>query len=143
MAGAADVANAGDATGGADSAGASSAASATELEQLLDRLVEAGLLSNERFAESLVHRRAPVRGAAVIRHELRAHGLSDDAVAQQVQALEASEFDRAHALWQRRFGTTADTPKDRARQMRFLLARGFAPDVVRKVIGGQAPDDPA
>lgn len=119
------------------------AAGAAELAQLLDRLMEAGLLSNERFAESLVHRRAAVRGAAVIRHELRAHGLSDEAVAQHVHALEGSEFERAHALWQRRFGTVPESPKDRARQMRFLLARGFAPDVVRRVVGGDLPDDVA
>lgn len=112
------------------------AASAAEVQQLLDRLVEAGLLSNERFAESLVHRRAGVRGAAVIRHELQAHGLSEEMVNRHVGSLRESEPERARALWERRFGTPPASRPEYARQMRFLLSRGFDADTVRRIIGG-------
>lgn len=117
------------------------AESIEQLQALLDRLVETGLLSNERFAQSVVHRRASTRGAAVIRHELRAHGLADDAVAAHVASLERSEFERARALWARRFGSAPESLAERARQSRFLLARGFSAEVVRRVVGGRGSDD--
>ncbi len=112
------------------------AESAEQLESLLDRLVETGLLSNERFAQSLVYRRAATRGTAVIRHELRGHGLADEIVSEKVAALERSEYERARALWSRRFGAAPDSLAERARQSRFLLSRGFSSDVVRRVLAG-------
>lgn len=117
------------------------AESAEQLRALLDRLVETGLLSNERFAQSVVHRRASTRGAAVVRHELRAHGLSDEAVAGHVAPLQQTEFERARALWLGRFGATPRSLAERARQTRFLLARGFSTDAVRRVVGGAGEEE--
>ncbi|MBF9267222.1 RecX family transcriptional regulator, partial [Acidovorax cattleyae] len=34
-----------------------------------------------------------------------------------------------------------ETPRERARQMRFLAARGFPGDVVRRVVGGRMEAD--
>ncbi|HEY0876810.1 MAG TPA: recombination regulator RecX [Zeimonas sp.] len=117
------------------------AESVEQLHALLDRLVETGLLSNDRFAQSVVHRRASTRGAAVIRHELRAHGLNEEMVAAHVASLARSEFERARALWARRFGAAPASLAERAQQSRFLLARGFSADVVRRVIGGKEDDE--
>ena len=50
-----------------------------------------------------------------------------------------TEEARARAVWRQRFGTPAATPQERARQMRFLAARGFSGDTVRRVLRG-APD---
>lgn len=119
------------------------AESAEQLRALLDRLVETGLLSNERFAQSVVHRRASTRGAAVIRHELRAHGIADEAVAGHLASLQKSEFERARALWSRRFGSPPESLAERARQSRFLLARGFSADVVRRVVQGRKDEGTA
>ena len=116
------------------------AESAEQLHALLDRLVETGLLSNERFAQSVVHRRASTRGAAVVRQELRAHGLSDEAVAGHVAPLQQTEFERARALWLRRFGAIPQSAPERARQMRFLLSRGFSADVVGRIVRGRAAE---
>ncbi|MCD6681132.1 MAG: recombination regulator RecX [Burkholderiaceae bacterium] len=116
------------------------AESAEQLHALLDRLMETGLLSNERFAQSVVHRRASTRGAAVVRHELRAHGLGDEAVAEHVAALQHTELERARALWLRRFGTIPQSAPERARQMRFLLSRGFSADVVGRIVRGRAAE---
>ncbi|MBW7925549.1 MAG: recombination regulator RecX [Burkholderiaceae bacterium] len=118
------------------------AESAEQLQALLDRLVETGLLSNERFAQSVVYRRASTRGAAVVRHELRTHGLSEETVAAQVASLEQTEFERARALWVRRFGSAPESIAERARQMRFLLARGFSAEVVRRVVGTRESGEP-
>ena len=105
------------------------------IEAVLDELAVARYLSDERFAEARVHARAAGQGQARIRHELARHGVAlPDELA---DALRSTEFSRAQALWQRRFGTPAQDPRERARQMRFLAARGFSGDVVRKVVGGR------
>lgn len=113
------------------------------LDKVLDELEAARLLSNQRFAESLVYRKAERFGSAVIRHELRSHALEPALVERQVASLEQTEQARARALWERRFGEPPDSPQARARQIRFLMARGFRGDVVRRVVGGRAePDEP-
>lgn len=117
------------------------AESAEQLEALLDRLAGAGWLSNERFAESLVRRREPVRGTAVIRHEMRAHGLDSELVAARVAELRHTEYARARALWARRYDSAPVDAAQRARQSRFLLARGFSADVVRRIVGGADETD--
>ncbi|MFX7731732.1 RecX family transcriptional regulator, partial [Acinetobacter baumannii] len=45
------------------------------------------------------------------------------------------ELDRARSVWLKRFGDQPPRePAEQARQTRFLLARGFAPDVVRRLL---------
>jgi regulatory protein len=107
----------------------------TAVETLLDWLAARGYLSDERFVESRVHARAAKQGAALIRQELARHGLALEP--EQAAALRESEFARAQALWQRKFGVVAGEPRERARQARFLASRGFAADVVRRIVGGQ------
>jgi len=109
-----------------------------EVDALLDELQAQGLLSAERFIESRVHARAARFGNRRIQAELAQHGLQLDA--QSAQALRASELDRARAVWERRYGCapsdTPPQPAERARQMRFLAARGFSPEVIRRVVKG-------
>ncbi len=112
-----------------------------ELDEVLDALVAAGLLSNERFAESLVHRRALRFGVATVRREMRSHGLDEALVDAHVSALQQTELARARALWERRFGRPPASLAERARQTRFLLARGFSADLVRRIVGGERDDD--
>lgn len=109
-----------------------------ELEALLDELAGHGLLCDERFIASRVRLRAGRHGTERIRQELARHGLKLDA--EQRDALQASEFERAREVWRRRFGVPAQAPSERARQARFLSARGFAADVVRRVVGGRDAD---
>ena len=105
-----------------------------ELEGLLDWLEARGYLSDARFVESRIHARAARQGTLRIRHELARHGLALDAA--QVAALRESEFSRAKAVWARRFEGPGTDARERARQARFLAARGFAAEVVRRVVGG-------
>jgi regulatory protein len=107
---------------------------AGELARILDDLQAKGFINEARVVESVIHRRSERLGSARIAHELRAKGLPPDAIAQAVGQLQASELDRAHALWSRKFGQAPAEPKEQARQMRFLLARGFSAEVVRKVL---------
>lgn len=113
---------------------ASHAASPDELEALLDQLEAKGLLSQQRFIESVVHRKAGRMGAARVRQALAGHGLDGAAISQALAGLSATEFERAWALWQKKYGTLAPDTAGRARQTRFLMARGFGGDVIRRVL---------
>ena len=113
-----------------------------QLERVLDELQVKGFISEERVAASLLHRRAARLGDLRIRQELQSKGLDAPTVAQALEQLRGTERERAQVVWQRKFGTPAQDAKERARQMRFLLARGFSADVVRRVVQGGAGPDP-
>lgn len=118
------------------------AESPEEVRRVLDELEQRGFLSAERFVESMVHRKAARYGVARVKAELAQHRLPDELTRSVTEQLKASEFDRAHALWVRRFGEPPATPEDKARQTRFLAARGFAGDVIRRVLRGDGFRDP-
>lgn len=112
------------------------AESPEQVVQVLDELEQNGWLSAQRFADSMLHRKAARYGAARLKAELAQHQLPSEVAQAATQSLRDTEFVRAHALWLRRFGEPAQSPQDKARQMRFLISRGFASDVVRRVIRG-------
>jgi regulatory protein len=112
------------------------AAEPAEIDAVLDELERAGWLSAERYVASVVHRRAARLGTARVKAELQGHGLDPALVADAVRQLRASELERAREVWQRRFGTPPADPAQRAKQMRFLAGRGFAGDVIRRVVQG-------
>jgi regulatory protein len=113
---------------------------APEVEALLDWLVAHQHLSEARFVESRVHARAARFGQRRIAQELKQHGAALDSEA--AERLRATEFERARAVWARKFaGAAASDAAERARQMRFLAGRGFAPEVIRRVVRGGADDD--
>ena len=105
------------------------------VDQLLDWLVANKYLSETRFVESRVNARSRKQGALLIKLELARHGLVLEP--EQAATLRETEFARAQALWQRKFGELASDARLRAKQARFLAARGFAADVVRRVVGGE------
>ncbi len=107
-----------------------------ELARVLDELQARGFISQERVAESVVNRRASRLGTARIRQELIARGLDAQTVADTVQSLRGTEVQRAREVWKKRFGEPAPDAAGRAKQMRFLAARGFAPEVIRRVVAG-------
>jgi regulatory protein len=117
------------------------AGSRAELDQLLDELLGAKLQSDERYAEARTHALASRYGAARIAHELRAKGVAAPLVARVVAGARSSELERARAVWRKRFDALPADPLERVRQMRFLAARGFASDIIRRIVGGDAIDE--
>ncbi|WP_076593489.1 recombination regulator RecX [Herminiimonas arsenitoxidans] len=97
-----------------------------DVEALLDTLEAAKFLSQSRFSESLVHRRAARFGNSRIMSELKSHGIDPDSLTDIKANLELDEVARARAVWERKFGTVAANAEDRAKQMRFLMQRGFS-----------------
>ena len=105
------------------------------LAQALDELQAKGFISEARVIESVIHRRASKLGTARVQQELATKGLSSQAVTEALDQLRSTEFERAREVWSRKFEAPATDPKERARQIRFLLSRGFMAEVVRKVTG--------
>ncbi|WP_197329849.1 recombination regulator RecX [Ralstonia syzygii] len=112
------------------------AESADEVDALLDWLEGENWLSNARFAESVVHRRAGRYGTARLMQELKNHELGDEALGEVKTQLQASETARAKAVWARRFGRPPADMAERAKQVRFMMARGFSRAVVSRIIQG-------
>lgn len=110
-----------------------------QLAQVLDELVAKGFICEARVVESTLRRRAARLGARRVVQELRAKGVSDAALASAAEQLHGSELERAREVWQRKFGAPAQDTAELARQARFLTARGFAADVVRRVLREAQP----
>lgn len=111
-----------------------------ELQRALDELQAKGFISEQRVVESVLHRRAARLGAGRVKQELQAKGISADAVAEAVERLQGTEIERAREVWRKKFGQPAVDPAGRAKQMRFLAARGFGSEAIRRVVRG-ADDD--
>jgi regulatory protein len=105
-----------------------------ELDQALDELQARDFINDGRVIESVINHRSSKLGAARLKQELAAKGLSGEAVSSALAALKDSELERAREVWQKKFGEPAQDPRERAKQARFLLTRGFAAEVVSKLV---------
>lgn len=110
------------------------AESPSDINRVLDELEARGFIDHERVAQSVVHRRSSKLGAMRIRQELQSKGLDPELVNAAVAGLRATEFDRARDVWAKKFGATARHANERAKQARFLAARGFDAEVIRRVL---------
>jgi regulatory protein len=114
-----------------------------DIEALLDFLEKNNWLSQERFAESLIHRRAARYGNSRVVAELQNHGVGGEALAELKSGLAESETARACEVWRRKFGSVAQDAAERSKQMRFLMQRGFSQRAVRVAMQGRDEDDEA
>lgn len=112
-----------------------------DIEQLLDWLEASKFLSESRFSESLVNRRAGRFGNSRIMLELQSHGVDGDALQDIKHNLSQSEAQRARDVWQRKFGTPPADAAERAKQMRFLLQRGFSHRAIQAAMSGRDLDE--
>ena len=111
-----------------------------ELQRALDELQAKGFINDQRVVESVIHRRATRLGAGRVKQELQAKGISPEAVAEAVDRLRGSETERAREVWRKKFGEPAADAAGRAKQMRFLAARGFGAEAIRRVVRGADED---
>ena len=110
-----------------------------EVDALLDWLEANRFLSDARFAESRVHARAQRFGVQRIRSELAQHAV--ELTPELAASLAASEIDRAAAVRARRFAAPPASAAERASQSRFLLGRGFSPELVQRLMRRLARTD--
>lgn len=118
------------------------AESGDEVEALLDDLTARRLLSDARYVEARINARRARFGDARLAFELRTQGVGEELV-DAALATGDDELSRARLIWQRKFAgkPCAGDARERARQSRFLLSRGFSAETVRRVMRGDFEDD--
>ena len=98
-----------------------------------------GYLSDARYAQAVVAQRKGRFGKRAIVHALSERGIAAPEAASALAQLAGSdELAEARALWQRRFGQKGNPvprdERDKARQVRFLQARGYSLSVALRVL---------
>ena len=105
-----------------------------DIEALLDWLEVNKFLSQSRFSESLINRRAQRFGNSRILSELQIHGIEDE-VLESIKANLATDEDvRAIDVWRKKFNHPPTSAAERAKQMRFLQQRGFSHRAIQAAI---------
>ncbi len=105
-----------------------------DIEAVLDDLVKRNWLSDARATEQLVNIKRARFGTQRIAHELRQKGIAENLISNVLPQLKESELDAAREVWQKKFGAVPQDAREKARQIRFLQSRGFALEVVFKVL---------
>ncbi len=108
---------------------------ADEIDALIARMGELGLQSDSRYAEAFVRGKAARFGAGRLRSELARRGIERDLIEQAIEnECVESELERARQVLRSRFSSAPADPREWARQARFLQTRGFAPELIRKLL---------
>jgi regulatory protein len=105
-----------------------------EVDALLDQLEASGLLSDRRFAESYVAARRGRYGMLRLRRALHGKGVAHALIDEVLAAESGDDLALARQLWQRKFPAPPNDAREYARQARFLQSRGFAGDLVRRIL---------
>jgi regulatory protein len=108
-----------------------------ELSFVLDSLEQSGLLSAGRMVEQVVHARRSKFGRRRIVHELQQKGIDEDLIAAALPHLKETELETARTVWRKKFGAMPINAKERAKQIRFLMSRGFTSEIIRQVLRSQ------
>lgn len=107
----------------------------SEVERALNELERKGYLSDTRFATSIVDRQAGHFARRAIAQRLKAAGVGTPAASSALAALDGrDEIAEAMALWQRRFGSVPRDEREKARQVRFLLSRGYTAAIAFRIL---------
>ncbi len=106
-----------------------------EVDAVLAEMQALHLQSDDRAAESYVRSHAARLGASSLRQNLKSRGVTSDLIdAQLAQDGLPSEQERAREVWRKKFSTAPADSREWARQARFLQGRGFASDIIRRVL---------
>ncbi|MDQ6881931.1 MAG: recombination regulator RecX [Pseudomonadota bacterium] len=111
-----------------------------QLSRVLDELQAKDFINEQRVVDSVVNRRSAKLGAMRIRQELQAKGLDADKVQEALAGLKSSELARARDVWARKFDALPADATQRGKQGRFLAARGFDGEVIRRVLSGASEE---
>jgi regulatory protein len=109
-------------------------AARAEVRAVLDELAGLGYLSDQRYARAISMQGAGRYSRRSIAAKLRAKGVAADDI--DAALAEAGIDDEAAlaALWQRRFAKLPGDEREKARQVRFLQARGFTLSAILKLL---------
>lgn len=106
-----------------------------EIDAVIAELQACHLQSDARFAEGYVQAQAARLGTLRLRHTMLTKGLDRELVESYLAVANMpDDLARARSLWDRKFGAVPANAKEWARQARFLQARGFASDTIRRLL---------
>ncbi|MGL4767342.1 MAG: recombination regulator RecX [Formosimonas sp.] len=111
------------------------------LDGILDDLARGNWQSDARYAAQLSKVKGEKFGVARLKHEFKHKGLAEELVQEELAQLKASEFERAREIWRKKFGAAPADMKEKAKQVRFMAARGFGFEIVRQIIKGLDDDE--
>ena len=107
-----------------------------DITPLLDELMIAGWLNDERFAENYIRtRRQKGYGPKRIAIELTTRGVPDVLIAEKLDIHDNAWLADARKIWQKQF--KGQLPKDhptKTKHIRFLLYRGFTLDLIMTLL---------
>ncbi len=115
--------------------------SPADLDRVLDALQAQRLLSDQRFAASLVRQRAARYGDLRLARDLHDRGVSGIDADAAMALVAGTEAERAYAAWSRRFDALPVSTAERGRQGRYLQTRGFSMDAIVRVLAGKVRSD--
>jgi regulatory protein len=101
-------------------------ASRGDVAVVLDELAALGYVSNERFAQAFAVQKAGRYSRRSIASELKSKGVGADDIDAALATAGVDDASALQALWERRFGQPPADNREKARQVRFLQARGFS-----------------
>jgi regulatory protein len=110
-------------------------------ETIATRVVAAldaeGLVSDERFIETLLHaRRTRGYGPLYIRRELEEKGIDRSVIERWLDPRSRDWLDDLRRVKKKKFGGRQPASlAERARQTRFLQSRGFTHEQIREILG--------
>jgi len=111
------------------------ATSSEDLQSLISGLQQKNQLSEERFAEERARSLSRKYGAARIRQDLRAKGVSDELIS---RVTGEGELERARAILERKYRSVATTREEKAKRMRFMQSRGFSSEIIFKLLSARS-----
>ena len=114
------------------------AGSSADLKGLLTGLKQKNQLSEERFAEERARRLSRKYGAARIRQDLKAKGVSEELVSRFSSS--ENEMQKAREILERKYRTPAASREEKAKRMRFLQSRGFSSEIIFKLLSARGED---
>lgn len=105
-----------------------------DIAPLLDEFEQKNWLSDRRFAESYVADHRARAGSIKLAYDLRQRGVRDDVIEAVLDDNRDSELERARVVWKKKFGTPPADATEKAKQIRFMLSRGFAQEIIQKTL---------
>ena len=111
------------------------AAEGDNLPAILDELAAKGWLSDVRFAEQSIRAKARRFGPRKLVHDLRAKGVDEDSIAAGLRAAGIDGVSSIESIWKSRFRAPPANDREKGRQARFLVGRGFSTEDVFRFLG--------
>jgi regulatory protein len=108
--------------------------SKSEVCTALEELTAMGYLSDSRYARSLTAQKAGRYSQRSIAAELKSKGVGRPEIDSAIAEAKIDDDAAMRTLWARRFGRAPADEREKARQVRFLQARGFALSAILKLL---------